>query len=178
MPTIGLCMIVKNEAHVITRCLDSVCPLVDHVLIEDTGSTDATRAIATVPHRIEAFHAASLHCRQQGRNEEGYQIARQGLALTDVPPPPGLGVQAWMYEYGLLDDTRSMRGYLGITRPVSMPVCVSCPTPVARKISARAFWTTRKPRRASLTKPLAGQEFSFLSACYRNPVLPSPWSGP
>ena len=43
--TIGLCMIVKNEAHVILRCLDSVRPLVDYVLIEDTGSTDGTQQI-------------------------------------------------------------------------------------------------------------------------------------
>jgi tetratricopeptide (TPR) repeat protein len=43
--TIGLCMIVKNEAHVIVRCLDSVRRLVDHVLIEDTGSTDGTQQI-------------------------------------------------------------------------------------------------------------------------------------
>jgi glycosyltransferase involved in cell wall biosynthesis len=43
--TIGLCMIVKNEAHVILRCLESVRPLVDYVLIEDTGSTDGTQAI-------------------------------------------------------------------------------------------------------------------------------------
>jgi hypothetical protein len=43
MPTLGLCMIVKNEAGVITRCLDSVRPLLDYVLIEDTGSTDGTQ---------------------------------------------------------------------------------------------------------------------------------------
>jgi glycosyltransferase involved in cell wall biosynthesis len=43
--TIGLCMIVKNEAHVILRCLESVRPLVDYVLVEDTGSTDGTQQI-------------------------------------------------------------------------------------------------------------------------------------
>ena len=43
--TIGVCMIVKNEAHVITRCLDSVQPLIDYVLVEDTGSTDGTQAV-------------------------------------------------------------------------------------------------------------------------------------
>jgi glycosyltransferase involved in cell wall biosynthesis len=42
---IGLCMIVKNEADVIERCLDSAKPLVDYVLIEDTGSTDGTQQI-------------------------------------------------------------------------------------------------------------------------------------
>lgn len=35
-------MIVKNEAHVIARCLESVLPLVDYVCICDTGSTDDT----------------------------------------------------------------------------------------------------------------------------------------
>ena len=45
MKTIGLCMIVKNESRVILRCLDSVRPLVDYVLIEDTGSTDGTQDI-------------------------------------------------------------------------------------------------------------------------------------
>lgn len=45
MKTIGLCMIVKNEAAVIRRCLDSVRPLVDYVLIADTGSTDDTKEI-------------------------------------------------------------------------------------------------------------------------------------
>lgn len=43
--TIGLCMIVKDEAAVIERCLDSVRPLVDYVLIEDTGSSDGTQEI-------------------------------------------------------------------------------------------------------------------------------------
>jgi cytochrome P450 len=45
MKTIGLCMIVKNEANVITRCLDSARPLIDYVLVEDTGSTDGTQDI-------------------------------------------------------------------------------------------------------------------------------------
>jgi glycosyltransferase involved in cell wall biosynthesis/LPS sulfotransferase NodH len=40
---LGLCMIVKNESRVILRCLESVRPLVDYVLIEDTGSTDGTQ---------------------------------------------------------------------------------------------------------------------------------------
>jgi len=43
MARIGLCMIVKNEAHIIRRCLDSVLPLLDYALIVDTGSTDGTR---------------------------------------------------------------------------------------------------------------------------------------
>ncbi|QPC91649.1 glycosyltransferase family 25 protein [Mesorhizobium sp. INR15] len=45
MSTIGLCMIVKNEAKVILQCLTSVLPLVDYVLIVDTGSEDGTQEL-------------------------------------------------------------------------------------------------------------------------------------
>ncbi len=43
--TICLCMIVKNEAPVIRRCLDSVQPIVDYWVIVDTGSTDGAQDI-------------------------------------------------------------------------------------------------------------------------------------
>jgi glycosyltransferase involved in cell wall biosynthesis len=43
--TICLAMIVRNEAPVIRRCLDSVYPVIDHWIIVDTGSTDETREI-------------------------------------------------------------------------------------------------------------------------------------
>lgn len=42
-PRIVLTMIVKDEAHVIRRCIDSVRPVIDAYCIVDTGSTDATR---------------------------------------------------------------------------------------------------------------------------------------
>ena len=41
-PTITLCMIVKDETHVIERCLRSAAPFVDRYDITDTGSTDGT----------------------------------------------------------------------------------------------------------------------------------------
>ncbi len=43
--TICLTMIVKNEAHVIQRCLATVRPIIDHWVIVDTGSTDGTQDI-------------------------------------------------------------------------------------------------------------------------------------
>ncbi len=43
--TICLNMIVKNEAHVIRRCLASVRPIIDHWIIVDTGSNDGTQDV-------------------------------------------------------------------------------------------------------------------------------------
>ncbi len=44
--TLSLCMIVKNEAASLSRCLESVDGFVDEMIIVDTGSTDDTIAIA------------------------------------------------------------------------------------------------------------------------------------
>lgn len=47
MVTFSLCMIVKDEEKVLARCLDSICDLMDEIIIVDTGSTDRTREIAS-----------------------------------------------------------------------------------------------------------------------------------
>lgn len=48
------CLIVKNEAPNLSRCLSSIAPFVDELVVVDTGSTDETIAIA------EQF-GASIH---------------------------------------------------------------------------------------------------------------------
>jgi tetratricopeptide (TPR) repeat protein len=56
-PSVVLTMIVRNEAHVLERCLRSVKPMVDAWCIVDTGSTDGTqelvrRLLAGLPGRL------------------------------------------------------------------------------------------------------------------------------
>lgn len=46
MVSFSLCMIVKNEEKVLSRCLDSLCDVMDEIIIVDTGSTDRTKEIA------------------------------------------------------------------------------------------------------------------------------------
>ena len=43
---ISLCMVVKNEAEFLERCLNSILPLVQEVILVDTGSSDGTFQIA------------------------------------------------------------------------------------------------------------------------------------
>lgn len=51
MCTISLCMIIKNEENNIRRCLESAIPLIDELIIVDTGSSDNTKKIC------ESFNA-------------------------------------------------------------------------------------------------------------------------
>jgi glycosyltransferase involved in cell wall biosynthesis len=57
MTRLGLMMIVKDEAHVIRTCLESVAPLLSWWVIADTGSSDGTQqvvrdALAGVPGEL------------------------------------------------------------------------------------------------------------------------------
>jgi glycosyltransferase involved in cell wall biosynthesis/SAM-dependent methyltransferase len=54
-PLISLCMIVKDEADNLPRCLESVKGIVDEIIVVDTGSTDETPQIA------ERYGAKVIH---------------------------------------------------------------------------------------------------------------------
>lgn len=45
LPKITLCMIVKNESHIIRECLESIYKYINYWVICDTGSTDDTKEI-------------------------------------------------------------------------------------------------------------------------------------
>jgi glycosyltransferase involved in cell wall biosynthesis len=46
VPTLGAALIVKNEQRVLARCLSSIEPVVDEIVVVDTGSTDDSVSIA------------------------------------------------------------------------------------------------------------------------------------
>jgi tetratricopeptide (TPR) repeat protein len=46
--TVSLCIIVKNEKNHLSRCLESAKPVVDEIIVVDTGSDDETKDIARI----------------------------------------------------------------------------------------------------------------------------------
>lgn len=54
MISISLCMIVKNEEEVLSRCLSSMERIADEIVVVDTGSSDATKEIA-LKHGAEVY---------------------------------------------------------------------------------------------------------------------------
>ena len=55
MASVSLCMIVRDEAAVLERCLKSARGIADEICITDTGSSDETREIAARYGRVTEF---------------------------------------------------------------------------------------------------------------------------
>src|SRR5262245_1719714 len=85
---IVLCMIVRNEATVIGRCLDSALPHVDGYLISDTGSADNTIDLI---QQTAARHGVAGHIRRDDFYNFGHnrtlaaEMAREWAAAQGWP---------------------------------------------------------------------------------------------
>ena len=79
---ISACIITLNEERNLPRCLASVAPLVDEILVVDSGSTDATVAIA------EKFGARVVR-----QDWLGY-VEQKNFALAQAVHPWGLSIDA------------------------------------------------------------------------------------
>ena len=78
LPPITLCMIVKDEAHIIERCLASVKPLLKRWCIVDTGSTDGTQDV--IRKHLEGIPGTLHECswkEYDGSRNEAIDLARQ-----------------------------------------------------------------------------------------------------
>lgn len=71
MASISLCMIVRNEGWILSRCLASVRALVDEIIVVDTGSTDQTVEIA------ESFGARVYHATWENDFSKARNISLQ-----------------------------------------------------------------------------------------------------
>lgn len=76
MQNISVCLIGKNEANVLEKCLQALVPYPWEIVFTDTGSTDETKAIATRYTKnvydfewIGDFSAARNFCAEKASND-------------------------------------------------------------------------------------------------------------
>lgn len=104
-------MIVKNEAPVIRRCIDSVRPIIDHWVIVDTGSTDGTQEIIRshlrdVPGELHErpwkdFAHNRSEALELARGKADYTLIIDADDTLEVPAntsPPALNADSYMLE--------------------------------------------------------------------------------
>jgi hypothetical protein len=130
MARIGLCMIVKNEAPIIRRCLENVQPLVDYVLIVDTGSTDGTQAairqflheqsvpgeVIEEPWRDFAYNRSFALQKLRAHRDIDYGLMIDADEMLVYEP----GFEPQRFKQGLtldLYDIETRYGNLSYTRP-------------------------------------------------------------
>jgi glycosyltransferase involved in cell wall biosynthesis len=91
MAETALVMIVRNEARCLARCLASVRPWVDEMVVLDTGSTDTTREIAA---------AGGARVAQAAWRDDFSAARNQALALTDARWRLVLDADEWIAQGG------------------------------------------------------------------------------
>ena len=139
-------------------------------------------AFGATPTRAEALHGASRFCRTKGRNEEGFQLARQGLAIGR--PSNGMSIESWIYDYGLLDEL-AVNGYWSGHYRESLDACIeilasaACPTDQRERVAANARFALEKlPHDPDLgsrgTEPLIDQHALVPPRRLRSRVVGAP----
>lgn len=98
-PTITLCMIVKNETHVILRCLESIYKYIDRYDITDTGSTDGTQDMIRVFFAKKGIPGEIYQSDWKGFGDHAGKIGSRTEAFQNAK---GKADYAWVID---ADDT-------------------------------------------------------------------------
>ncbi|NBH14381.1 glycosyltransferase family 2 protein [Lachnospiraceae bacterium] len=106
MPTISLCMIVKNEEMHISRCLDSIADLVEEIIVVDTGSVDQTIEIAN-KYTTKVY---SYPWRDDFSDARNYSFSKASMDYC-----------MWMDADDILEETEKDK-FLQLKRSLSMDV--------------------------------------------------------
>jgi len=83
MKRLSVCMIVKDEEELISRCLDSVMRLADEIIIVDTGSTDRTKEIAG-EYAVKLFDYTWCNDFAAARNESIRHASGKWILVLDA----------------------------------------------------------------------------------------------
>lgn len=114
-PALSLCMIVKNEEHYLSRCLESVRGLVDEMIVVDTGSTDRTAEVA-VSYGARVFNVPWQDDFSRARNNS-LELARgEWILILDadesIASRDHERIRAWLQRDDLNAVTALQRHYL------------------------------------------------------------------
>jgi glycosyltransferase involved in cell wall biosynthesis len=120
---ISACLITLNEERNLPRCLASVAPLVDEIVVVDSGSTDATTAIA------KKFGARVIH-----QDWLGY-VGQKNFALAQAAHPWVLSIDA--------DEEISPELAAAIRRVKSDPDADAPAAPVGYEFSRMVFYRNK-----------------------------------
>lgn len=80
---LSLCMIVKNEANKLPRCLSSIQGIVNEIIVVDTGSTDQTTEIAQ-SFGAQVYHYSWNNNFSAARNESLKYAQGQWILVLDA----------------------------------------------------------------------------------------------
>ena len=81
--SLSACLIVRNEAHCLARCLDSLVGVADEIILVDTGSTDQTVEIARQYTDKIFYHAWNDHF-SEARNVALAQATGDWVLIIDA----------------------------------------------------------------------------------------------
>ena len=112
---LSLCLIARNEAKNLPRCLESVRGVVDEIVLVDTGSTDDTVAVAE-GHGARVFHLPWADDFAAARNEAVRHARGRWILALDADE--ALTPEARRALRGLLADERFMAFLLNIRSPL------------------------------------------------------------
>jgi len=120
---ISACLITLNEERDLPRCLASVAPLVDEIVVVDSGSTDATAEIA------RKFGARVIH-----QHWLGY-VGQKNFALAQAAHPWVLSIDA--------DEEISPELSAAITRLKNDPASDAPGSPAGYEVSRQVFYRNK-----------------------------------
>jgi tetratricopeptide (TPR) repeat protein len=83
MPTLSVCMIVKDEAEKLDRALSSVTGLADELIVVDTGSSDATVEVA-LAQDARVFHQEWRGDFARARNQSLAHASGEWILVLDA----------------------------------------------------------------------------------------------